>query len=93
MTHAEAKAKFRRCRNKERGNLLAKHTRLQERGRAFAVRYHNTDVVMIRPDGTYRLNTGGWRTPTTTLLRLAKERYMVRRRCLLHRWNVDRIRW
>lgn len=31
----------------------------------FAVRLHNTDVVTIHPDGSYTLNSGGWRTVTT----------------------------
>jgi hypothetical protein len=65
MTHTEAAIKFKRCRNNERGYLLAANTRLQKRGNAFAVKYHNTDVVMIRPDGTFRLDSGGWRTSTT----------------------------
>lgn len=65
MTHTEATAKFDRCRDKEKGYHLAKNTKLQKRGKAFAVRYQNTDVVMIRPDNTYRLNSGGWRTKTT----------------------------
>ncbi len=65
ITHSEAGVIFKRCRDKGVGYRLAKHTRLQKRGNAFAVRYHKTDVVMIRPDGTYRINSGGWRTPTT----------------------------
>lgn len=65
MTHTEASDKFKRCRDKETGYRLAKHTLLQNRGRAFAVRYHETDIVMIRPDDTYRLNSGGFRTRTT----------------------------
>lgn len=65
MTHKEATQKFGRCRNKTKGYLLSKNTRLQQRGRAFAIRYHDTDVVMIRPDGTYRLNSGGWNTAMT----------------------------
>ena len=65
MTHAEAASKFGKCRNKSKGYLLAKHTHIRQRGRAFAVRYHNTDVVIIRPDGQYRLNSGGWKTVTT----------------------------
>lgn len=65
LTHTEAKALFKRCRNKERGYKWANNTRIQKRGRAYAVRLHETDVVIIRPDGTYRLNTGGWRTVTT----------------------------
>jgi hypothetical protein len=31
----------------------------------FAVRYHNTDVVLIHDDGSYTLNSGGYHTVTT----------------------------
>lgn len=31
----------------------------------YAVRYHNTDVVLIHRDGTYTLNSGGYETVTT----------------------------
>lgn len=65
MTHTEAAAKFKRCRNKDVGYHLGKATLLQKRGGAFAIKFHDTDVVMIRPDGTYRLNSGGWRSVTT----------------------------
>lgn len=65
MTHSEAEARFKRCRNKKRGYLIAKHTRLQKHGHAFIVRYYETDVVIIRPDGKYRINSGKHRTVTT----------------------------
>lgn len=65
ITHVEAETKFKRCRDKERGYKLAANTRLQRRGRAFAVKLYETDVVIIRPDGTYRINSGGWRTAMT----------------------------
>lgn len=29
------------------------------------VRYHETDVVVVRPNGRITLNTGGWKTATT----------------------------
>lgn len=32
---------------------------------SFAVRLHNTEVVTIYPDGSYRLDSGGYRTVTT----------------------------
>jgi hypothetical protein len=32
---------------------------------AYIVQYHRTDVVTIRRDGLYRLDSGGWRTRTT----------------------------
>ena len=31
----------------------------------FAIKYHRTDIVIIRRDGTYVLNTRGWNTTTT----------------------------
>lgn len=31
----------------------------------YAVRLHHTDVVILHPDGSYTLNSGGWRTVTT----------------------------
>ena len=84
ITHTEAEAKFKRSRNKERGYLLAKHTRLQKRGRAFAVCLHNTDVVMIRPDGTYRLNSGGWRTTTDQ----KSDEHGITMLCLAIEWHL-----
>lgn len=65
MTHDKAKMLFGKCRNKERGYKLANNTYLRQKGGAFSVRLHKTDIVTIRPDGTYRLNSGGWRTKTT----------------------------
>ena len=32
---------------------------------SYAIRYHDTDIVTIRPDNTYVLNSGGYRTVTT----------------------------
>lgn len=31
----------------------------------YAIWFHNTAVVLIHADGTYTLQTGGWRTNTT----------------------------
>lgn len=31
----------------------------------YALRYHQTDVVTAYPDGSVKLDSGGWRTPTT----------------------------
>lgn len=65
ITHSEAKALFKKCRNPERGYKLAGHTYLQKRGHAFVVRLYKTDIAIIRPDGKYRINSGGHRTNTT----------------------------
>lgn len=46
--------------------LPGRFTRLQKRDNgAIAVRYHVTDVVTYRPDGTIVLRSGGWQSPTT----------------------------
>lgn len=52
-----------RGRNNKR---LAGNTYLEEReGGAFAVRLHSTDIVTFLADGSARLNSGAWQTPTT----------------------------
>ena len=45
---------------------LAHNTYLERRkGGELAVRLHDTDVVTMLPDNTFRLDSGGWRTVTT----------------------------
>lgn len=44
---------------------VGNNTYLYPRENGIAVRLHNTDVVLIRSDGKFVLNSGGWRTPTT----------------------------
>lgn len=41
------------------------NTTIRKVGDSIAVRLHNTDVIVIRKDGNYVLNSGGWRTVTT----------------------------
>jgi len=65
VNHTEAAATFKKCRDKNKGYRLALNTLLQKRGNSFVVRLHETDIVTIRPDGTYRLDSGGWKTVTT----------------------------
>lgn len=65
MTHAEAASLFATARNPEAGKPLQNNTRLFKRGEDYAVRLHSTDVVTIHADGSYTLDTGGWRTVTT----------------------------
>lgn len=50
---------------KIKGKRLEWKTRLFDRGKYFAVRYHKTDVVGIYNDGSYVLNSGGWRSKIT----------------------------
>ena len=65
ITYEEAKSLFEHCRNQDRGHKLAHKTYIHMKGRSCAIRLHKTDIVIIRPDGTYRINTGGFRTTTT----------------------------
>lgn len=65
LTHKEAKSLFDKCRDKSRGYKLSHKTHIHMRGKSFAIRLYNTDVVIIRPDDTYRINTGGFRTIST----------------------------
>jgi len=61
MTHSEAEVMM----GKRDKRKLANNTYLFRKGKAFVVRLHETNVVTIRPDGRYRLKSGGWFTPTT----------------------------
>lgn len=37
----------------------------EEAGRKLAIRYHSTDILVLAPDGTITLYSGGWRTMST----------------------------
>lgn len=73
LTYKEARGIMERARNGRR--KLENNTWLERRTTdapkdgtyksAYAVRLHNTDVVTLHPDGSYTLNSGGWRTVTT----------------------------
>lgn len=65
MTYKEAQETLAKARNPENGTTLGNNTRLYKRGKSFAIRLHNTDVVTIHADGTYTLSSGGWQTRTT----------------------------
>ncbi|MAG25779.1 hypothetical protein CMI47_09395 [Candidatus Pacearchaeota archaeon] len=45
--------------------LDGKGTRLMEHPEGFSIRYHDTDVVIIKPRNRWVVHTGGWDTPTT----------------------------
>ena len=51
-----------RCKDRRK---LANNTYLERRGDNIAVRLHNTDIVLYRPDGDVVLDTDGWLTVTT----------------------------
>jgi hypothetical protein len=64
LTFTEAEDLMRRARNGSR--RLRRNTYLHEDGPdAYSIRYHSTDIVTVRRDGTYTLRTGGWNTVTT----------------------------
>lgn len=66
LTHADAAALLATARDKRRGKPLANNTRLvSHHGGAFAVVLHDTRIVIIHPDGSYTLDSGGWMTRTT----------------------------
>src|SRR3954451_23828730 len=53
------------ARNKVNGRPLQNNTRLFQRGDSYAVRLHNTDVIIFNSDDTFTLRAGGYRTVTT----------------------------
>jgi hypothetical protein len=66
LTYNEAKAIYDRCRDKTKGARLdGRSTRLVQHVDGFGILYHNTSVVVIHPNNTYTLNTGGYFTKTT----------------------------
>ena len=65
-TYAAAKEYLQSVRNPERGRPLpGKGTRLIERPDGIAVRYHQTDVVLIKPGNRWVVTTGGYDSMTT----------------------------
>lgn len=50
---------------KYEGVALENNTRLVKRGDSYAVKLHSTYVVVLHPDGSSEIRTGGWQTTTT----------------------------
>jgi hypothetical protein len=44
---------------------IGNNTYIERRGEDFAVRLHNTDILTIRPDDSFVVDTDGWLTVTT----------------------------
>lgn len=65
MTHTEAARKFATARDPAQGKPLANNTRLYKAGDDYEIWLHNTPVVTIHANGTYTLESNGWRTRTT----------------------------
>ena len=65
MQYETAQQYMNNARNRYNGRPLGERaTRMYDRGTHFAIRYHNTDVVCIYPDG-WELNSGGYHSVTT----------------------------
>jgi hypothetical protein len=65
LNFTTAASKFATARNKY-SKPLGNNTKLVKvDDDTFAVKLHHTNVVLIHRDGTYTLNSGGWRTVTT----------------------------
>jgi hypothetical protein len=65
MTYAKAVQLWETRRGNAIRKPLGNNTYLYKDGNDFVVRLHSTNVVRIRPDGTYVLNSGGWSSKTT----------------------------
>lgn len=66
MNYDYAQATLKTARSQDKGKPVEYATRLFARADdKIAVRYHNTDVVIFRPDGLIELYNGGWNTVTT----------------------------
>lgn len=65
MHYTEAVGLMETARDADAGKPLENNTRLHRRADGYAIRLHATDVVTIHDDGTYTLDSGGWRTVTT----------------------------
>jgi hypothetical protein len=63
MTYERASELVASSRTKTR--KVGNNTYLEAVAGGVAVRLHRTHVVVIHPDNTYTLNSGGWRTSTT----------------------------
>lgn len=65
MNYEQLKAKFSKARDPSKGAVLANNTRVVKDGIDYAVRYHDTNVVTVKPLGDNVLNSGGWMSKTT----------------------------
>jgi hypothetical protein len=64
MNYADAIAYLNNGKNKN-DRPLANNTRLIRNGEDVAIRLHSTDIIILHPDGSETLTSGGWRTATT----------------------------
>lgn len=65
ITYSHAQKLFDSARDPTKGKPLENNTRLVKTSEGFAIKYHGTNIVDIKPDGYFILRTGGWKTYTT----------------------------
>lgn len=66
IDYHRARRLWKKCRYPERGKPIAANTRLHEGPNdSFWIRFWNTPVLGIHPNGYYTLNAGNWSSPTT----------------------------
>lgn len=93
MTYAELDASLQgRCRNSRKlaNNTYAiRFVSLPFDG-AIAIRFHHTDILTFRPDGSVMINTGGWETVTT---KERLNRYLPNYGIYSHRFGHESVGW
>jgi len=60
-----AELEVQRARDKSKGKKLENNTYMRRVENGYAIRLHNTDILVINDDGTYTLAAGGYHTVTT----------------------------
>lgn len=100
MDYAVAASKFAQARSADKGKPIANNTRivrvLDGPDPSYAIRLHQTNVVVFHPSGAISLNTGGWPTTTTCdrmgyawpRIHVWRERETIIA-CTEGRWNKD----
>jgi len=64
LTFEDCEALMATARNRANGKPVANNTRLYAHLGSFALRLHNTDILLIYPEG-WQINSGGYHTVTT----------------------------
>lgn len=97
MTHKHAEDLFSQRDKWKDFKVLAGNTRLYYNayGNIYFIVYHDTTIIQIYPDGSYRLNSGGWQTHSTKerlntyLFSSAQVRIFQKNR----KWWIESLRW
>ena len=66
MNYQSALRILQTARNIDNGKPIDRNTRLMQRGDNVVVLLHSTDIVTFSPNGDVTLDSGGWRTKTTS---------------------------